>query len=398
MWKSNTNLQQLTEVTRIQVSVIVSCYLEEVEDVDAVEVLGGLTKTNSHCLLASSERHTGIVVLLVRLIISIGVSDLSLEVVVVGGFVVTDSVPVGPLGISINVHLDDTGLDGILNIINRRSRSSVEDEEHGLIITVIELLRDVFLGVVQDDRLEVNISRGINSVDVSERGCTSEHGVLNLVQLLVRVPNLLGLGVKTSRINIGVINTVFLSPGDTKLEFKKNVHLSELLHVLLADANVFLQRLLRQVKHVGREEGLSVLIKVLLVGGNKTIHPRQPSLLTVISVQNNGDSVKLSNLTNVEGTSNTSSDGGGIVGVVGGLSGNELSATLGEGDHDGASVLLGGFHAGVDGAGSNDVDSWDGISVLLGVAEEVLKSLSSDDTRLDRGGKRGYLLYSIIAI
>ena len=75
-----------------------------------------------------------------------------------------------------------------------------------------------------------------------------------------------------------------------------------------------------------------------------------------------------------------------VVGVVGGLSGNELTATLGEGDHDGSSVLFSGFHAGVDGVGSDNVDSWDGKSVLLGVVKKVIEGLPVTTPGLTEAG------------
>ena len=49
-------------------------------------------------------------------------------------------------------------------------------------------------------------------------------------------------------------------------------------------------------------------IIVFLVGGDKAVHPWQPCLLTVISVKNNWDTVKGSNLTDVLGGGNASSD------------------------------------------------------------------------------------------
>ena len=130
-------------------------------------------------------------------------------------------------------------------------------------------------------------------------------------------------------------------------------------------------------------------LEVLLVGSKETIHPRQPGLLAMVGVKNDGDVVKLGNLTDVLGSSNASSNAGGIIGVVGGLSGNELTSSLGESDHDGASVNLGGFHTGIDRVGSNNIDSGDSETLLLGVVKKVNKSRSGDNTRLDRGRKLG---------
>lgn len=360
-----------------------------VENIDAVQVLSSLAQTSSHGFLTSTESHARIVVLLVWDFRTLGVSNLALEVVVVGGLVLADSVPVSPLSVGINIHLDHTGLDGILNVLRGRSRSSVEDELHWLVILASKLLLDVLLGVVKDDWLKVNITWGVHTVHVSERGGASEGGVRDLAQLFVGIPDLLGLSVETAGVNVRVINTIFLASGNTKLEFKQDVALGHSLHVLLADGNVLLKRLLGQVKHVGREEWLTVFGEVLLVGIHKTVHPWQPGLLAMVGVENDRDPVKSSDLSNVKSSGNGSSDRGLVVAVVSGLSGDELSSSLGESHHDGSAVLLGSFHAGIDGVGSNNVDSGDGETGLLSVVKEIDEGLSSDDAGLDRSWELG---------
>jgi hypothetical protein len=109
----------------------------------------------------------------------------------------------------------------------------------------------------------------------------------------------------------------------------------------------------------------------------------------MVGVKNDGDVVKLGDLTDVLGSSDAPSNAGGVVGVVGGLSGNELTSSLGESDHDGASVNLGGLHAGIDRVGSNNIDSRDSETRRLGVVEKVNKSLSGYNTSIDRGRKLG---------
>jgi len=106
-------------------------------------------------------------------------------------------------------------------------------------------------------------------------------------------------------------------------------------------------------------------------------------------MQNNRDSVKLGNLVNVLGSGNASSDGGLIVIVGKRLSSNKLASSLGKSDHDGTSVFGGGLHTGVDGVSSNNVDSWDGEPLLLGVLKKINEGLSRDDTRLDGSGELG---------
>ena len=273
----------------------------------------------------------------------------------------------------------------------------MENEKHRLVVTITKFFGDVFLGVVKDFRSKLDISGGVNSVDISKRSSASEGGIGNRRKLFVGVHDLLGLSVKAARVNISVINTIFFTSSYTEFEFKKNVNLGEFFHVILADCNVLFEGFLGKIKHMRREKGFSVGGIVFLVSLKKTIHPWQPSLLAMVSVENDGNSVKLGDLTDVLGSGNASGNGGIIVVVGKGLSGNELTTSLGESDHDGTSVLGSGFHASVDGVGSNNINSWNGESSSLGVFEKIDKSLSSDNTRLDGGGKLGesLIVYSI---
>ena len=68
------------------------------DDVDAVEVLGGLDQALGHELLAAAERHAGVVVLLVGLLVAVGVADLALQVRAELGLVRAQAVPEGPPG------------------------------------------------------------------------------------------------------------------------------------------------------------------------------------------------------------------------------------------------------------------------------------------------------------
>ena len=358
-----------------------------VEDIGAQQVVGGLDKTGSHGFLTGTEGHTGIVVLLVGLVVTFGVSDLLLKVRAVLGFVIADTFPESPLGVGVNVHLDDTGFNGVTDVFNRRSRTTVEDKVHGLGVISSKLFLNVLLGVVEDFRLQVNISRSVDTVHVSERGSASEPGVGDLAELLVGVEDFFGLGVKTRRVDVGVVNTIFLTSGDTEFKLEEKIDLGHAFHVLLADANVFFEGFLGKVKHVRGEERFAGFREVLLAGFNESVEPGQPGLLAMVGVKHNGDTVKVGDLANVLGSGDASGDGGRVVLVRKGLSGNELSTSLGESHHDGTSVLHSGFHTGVDGVGTNNIDTRDGIALFLGGSKEVRKGLSRNDTRLDRSRK-----------
>jgi hypothetical protein len=261
----------------------------------------------------------------------------------------------------------------------------VEDKLHGLVVVGAKLFLDVLLGVVEDFRFQFNISRSVYTVYISKRGGAGELGVGDFTELLVGVPDFFGLSVKTGRVHVGVVDTIFFSTGHTEFKFKKKINLGHTFHVLLADGNVFFEGFLGEVKHVRREEGFAVFLVVLLVGLEQGVEPRQPSLLAMVSVKNNRDTVKSSDLADVLGGGDASSNGGRVVFVGKRLSGDELSTSLGESHHDGTTVLGSGFHTGVDGVRTNNIDTWDGISGLLGRVKEVRKGLASNNTRLNRG-------------
>jgi hypothetical protein len=125
-----------------------------------------------------------------------------------------------------------------------------------------------------------------------------------------------------------------------------------------------------------------MLFVIFLSSSKESIDPWQPCLLAVISVKNNWNTVKLGNLTYVHGASDTSCDGSSIICVVGRLSSDKLTSSLGESYHDWSTVFGSGFHTCVDGVRSNDVNSWDSVSLLLSVIKKILEGLSSNNTRL----------------
>mmetsp|Transcript_7207 Transcript_7207/g.17625 ORF Transcript_7207/g.17625 Transcript_7207/m.17625 type:complete len:365 (-) Transcript_7207:37-1131(-) len=360
-----------------------------VEDINTLKIFGSLDQTSGHGFFSGTEGGTRIVVLLVGLVISVRVSDLSLEVVVVFGFVSADSVPECPLGIGIDVHLDDSSFDGVLDVLDRGTRSTVEDELHFLLVSALELLGKVLLGVVEDDRLEVNVSRSVNSVDISERSGASEGGVLDLGKLFVGVPDFLGLGVKTVGVDVSVINTIFLSSGDTEFELEKDVELGEFLHVFLADANVLFEGFLGKIKHVRGEKRFSVLLVVILVGLEHTVEPREKLLGTVIGMENNRDSVVLGDGTDVHGQGNGTS--GSTVGALDSLSEKEGSSSIGTLDDDGTLGLSGGFHAGVGSGRTGTVHSRNGVAVSTSMVQKLDKVVTGDNTRGYNIGERSHL-------
>jgi len=68
------------------------------------------------------------------------------------------SLHVGPLTISVYIHLDNTVLDSGLDLFLGRSRSSVEDEVDGERVLRLELLVSVLLVLREELGLELNVS------------------------------------------------------------------------------------------------------------------------------------------------------------------------------------------------------------------------------------------------
>ena len=98
-----------------------------------------------HGLLSGPDPNPGVVELLVGLVLSLGVSDLSLEVSLVLLVEHPETVPVCPLGVCVDVHLDDSVLDGRRDLLLRRAGSSVHDQEGRKVVVALELLLDVSL-------------------------------------------------------------------------------------------------------------------------------------------------------------------------------------------------------------------------------------------------------------
>ena len=74
----------------------------------------------------------------------------------------------------------------------------------------------------------------------------------------------------------------YLTTGDTNLHLEPLLHGGSALEVLDAGRDVLLNALLREVDHVGREEGDAVLLEELLVLVEHTVEPRQKLLGAVV--------------------------------------------------------------------------------------------------------------------
>jgi hypothetical protein len=100
----------------------------DLESSCGTESLKSLGDTSLHGDLTGANPHTGIILLLVGLVSTLGVADLSLEIFNVLVDVVTDADQISPLQISIEVDLDDTMRDSLLELGITRARAAVEDK------------------------------------------------------------------------------------------------------------------------------------------------------------------------------------------------------------------------------------------------------------------------------
>lgn len=99
------------------------------QDVGSVEVIEGLHNASLHGLLTLANPDSGVVLLLVGLVGTLGVANLGLEVVDVLGDVVPDTAEVSPLEVSVEVDLDDTKGDGGAELLDGGAGATVENEE-----------------------------------------------------------------------------------------------------------------------------------------------------------------------------------------------------------------------------------------------------------------------------
>lgn len=218
-------------------------------------------------------------------------------------------------------------------------------------------------------------------MDIAETSSNGEVGGDGL-ELLDNGQNVLGLGVERVVVNILVVDTVLLTTGNTNLHLEPLLHGGSALQVGGGGFNVVVDGLLRQVNHVGGEEGLAVHLEVLLVGVEHAIEPRKQLLGAVVGVQDNGDAVGGGNRADVVGGSDGTGNGGGLVGVGDALAGEEGSTTLRGLQDNGRLGIAGSLESGNNGRARRHVDGGDGKLVLASVLEESKDVIADDDTGL----------------
>jgi hypothetical protein len=383
----------------------------------SVEVLKGLLNTLAHGLLTLANPDAGVEELLVGLVGTVGVTDLGHEVVLVLENEVTDTGQVGVLHVGVDVDLDDTVADGLLELGLGGAGATVEDEEDGLARLGLGLLGDVLLVLGEELGVELDVAGLVDTVDVTEAGGNGEVGA-DGAEGVVDGQDVLGLGVEGVVVNILVVDTILLTTGDTDLLqlllaldqskascIKLTYHLEPLLHggstlqVGGGSGDVPVDGLLRQVDHVGGEEGLAVELEVALVLIEHAIEPRQELLGAVVGVEDDRDTVSGGDAADVVGSGDGASNGGLLVSVAHTLTGEVGSTTLGDLQNDGAVLITGSFERSDNGGGGGDVLRWlvtphwdlltvrthdggDSELLLLGVLEETENIVADNNAGL----------------
>lgn len=174
----------------------------------------------------------------------------------------------------------------------------MEDKEDRLVVIGLELFLDISLVLTEKLRVQADVTRSIDTVNVTESSSDGEE-ISDLREGLVDIPDILRLGIEGSVINAFVVDTIFLTTSDTDLHLEKTAEGCKALQVLETDLNVLLLGFLGKIQHVRREEGLTVSLVVFLISLNHTIEPREELLGAVVRVGDDRDAISLCNSANV---------------------------------------------------------------------------------------------------
>jgi hypothetical protein len=118
------------------------------------------------------------------------------------------------LEISVEVDLDDSIRDGIKELLLRRSRPTVEDEENWLLFLSSDGVLNKLLVLAEELWVKLDISWLVHTVDITETSGDREvRG--NWLESLVNGKDILRLGVEGVVVDILVVDTVLLTTSNT---------------------------------------------------------------------------------------------------------------------------------------------------------------------------------------
>ena len=99
--------------------------------------------------------------------------------------------------VGIQVDLYDTVGDRLAEVVDRAATATVENEEDRLVVLGLGLLLDKLLVLLEQFRAELDVTRLVDSVNVTK--ASSDGEVLgDFRERLVDIVDVLGLGVKTN--------------------------------------------------------------------------------------------------------------------------------------------------------------------------------------------------------
>lgn len=259
-----------------------------------------------------------------------------------------------PLEVSVEVDLDDTVADSLLELLLGAARATVEDKEDGLVVRRANGVLDVLLVLGEQLGVELDVAGLVDTVDVAEASGNGEEGG-DGGEPLVDHEDVLGLGVEGVVVNILVVDTVLLTTGDTDLHLEELLHGGHALEVLGGGGDVVLDVLLGQIDHVRGPEGLAGLLEPGLIGIEHAVQPGQELLGAVVGVEDDGNAVGRGNGADVVSRGNSTVDGGELILVVDALAGEVGSTTLRGLQDDGRLGVAGSLESTNDSRGAGDV-------------------------------------------
>ena len=191
-------------------SVFMSC----LQLASGVEVIQSVLDTLAHGLLTLTDPHARVKELLVGLLLALWVANGALQVGLLVLHKVTDTGQVGVLRVGVDIHLDHTVANGLLVLVLRRARASVEDEEDGLVGLDAQLFLDVGLVLLEEFGVQTDVSGLVDTVYVTETG---GDGVVRRdgSQGVADGQDVLGLSVQGVVVNVLVVDTILFTTGDT---------------------------------------------------------------------------------------------------------------------------------------------------------------------------------------
>jgi len=234
-------------------------------DIDTVEALEAFVGPLDHRFLSCPDPDPGIVELLVWLVWTVRVANLALQVAFVLLVKSSQTIPVCPLSVCVDVHLHHTITHRFPNFCSRGPTATVHDEVEGLLLRALQLLPRKVLVPFQQVRGQHHVAGLIDAVDVSKSSSDGEHGA-DGEECLVDFENLLRCCVKCLCLNTTVVNAILskhnwprefcesmpylLSSCDPNLHLQPQFHRCHPLEIFDTGGNVLFIKLFTEIKHV----------------------------------------------------------------------------------------------------------------------------------------------------